>query len=255
MRLWCLRTAGTEHKPLAVWRKKRTAVVAKSAGHLFLVAAVDVHCPEFQVAGTDRGKDDLLAIGRNGWLGIVTGRVGQLLEDFPVKIGDENVKLLMYSPNVFAINNPWRFQTRVCRMMGTGINDLLVAGHKIGASRFAFAGADHFGLGIPVAFDGHVENLVALGAPFFIGHLHGQVLIVGAEIGLGIIATERELLDIFEMFFLFVMGRLNAWVAAVVTVAFAAFMGVVAFCAFLFVAVTVMSIVIMARIAGEKKGC
>ena len=72
--------AGTPDNPLAVLRVPCAAVVAEIVRKAALLGPVDVHVVNFQIAVTCRGEHDLLAVGRDGALGVIAVRRGKPLQ-------------------------------------------------------------------------------------------------------------------------------------------------------------------------------
>ena len=72
-------------------KERRTLLPIRRIGELPLASAVDVHHIEVERAVDLAGEHDLLAIGRNRYLGLVVGIVGQALAISPIDI--RNVEL------------------------------------------------------------------------------------------------------------------------------------------------------------------
>jgi hypothetical protein len=81
--------------------------------------------------------------------------------------------------------------------MGGGVENLLAVGVEETAGGASLAGRDH---ALVAAIDIHGENLIALHVA--VGRLEDQLLAVGGEVGLGVLATKGELVDVAQMFFL-----------------------------------------------------
>lgn len=197
--LWA---ASSKDKALAVGGEECAAVVAQFVRHLPELSAVGVHHPQFEVARADAGEDYLFAVGRYGGFCVVARRVGKLVQDVTVQVGHENVELFMDRPDVFTFKTPGSCQAGIGSEVSAGIHDLLVARHEIRAGRFAFARADQFRALAVSACKWHVKNLIAGRAPFVVGSLKDEVLVVKAEVRLCIVAPESELPKAFEMLFL-----------------------------------------------------
>ena len=85
------------------------------------------------------------------------------------------------------------------------VQDVLVIGHVVGACRAAFAVRDHGRTITGVScglLDIDPEDLVALQAPCLVVALHAELRAVGREVGLCIVAAERQLTNVLQVGFL-----------------------------------------------------
>lgn len=71
-----LGSACAEDEFRTVRREKCAAVIAQRVGNLALIFAIDIHDPEFEVAGAVGGKNDFIAFWAYDGFGVVSGRIG-----------------------------------------------------------------------------------------------------------------------------------------------------------------------------------
>src|SRR5581483_3517411 len=99
---------------LPVRRVKRTAIITQLVGQPLCAASIGLHRIDFQVAVTRGSEDDLLAVGRNCGLGVVTRSPRELPQDFSIDRSVEDLERRIDGPDVpFGI-------VRTRRACGTG---------------------------------------------------------------------------------------------------------------------------------------
>ncbi len=123
---------GAENDLCAVGTKKATAVVAQIEGDLALVGAVEVHGPEFEVAGAVAGEQNFIALGAEYGFRIVAGGVSKLFGDIAFQVGNIDIEGFKNGPQVFAAGpQVGRMRAGSVAFVGTGIQDMFPVGHKV----------------------------------------------------------------------------------------------------------------------------
>ena len=194
--LWIGRVRAAIDDHLVVGRKERTAVVARLIGQPANVLAVRVHRVKLEVAVTLASEDDLFTIRRDGRLGVVTGRVCQVLYVLAVRCCSVDLIIRIDGPDV-AVLSKVRWRRALTRSaMRRRIEHLLAVLEKVRARRASFAVRDLLHVR-PV--DIHPIDTVARVAVAL--RLKDQLLSIGGEIGLSILAGECQLLEIAQVRF------------------------------------------------------
>ncbi len=161
------------------------AVVARLVGQAFDVFAVDVHRVQLKVAVTLGCKDDLLAVRAYGRLGVITGRIGQILDILAVRSCGINFVIPINRPNIafwpVGLRRAFSFAAK-----GRRVEHLFATLEKIRARGASLAIRDHVNVR---AVDVHRVDLIA-GAPVALW-LKDQLLAVKRKISLCIFAAKR----------------------------------------------------------------
>ncbi len=176
---------------LPVAGPERTAVRSDAIGQAADVRAVAVHRVDLHVAVADAGEGDA-PVGGDRRFGVVARRRGERLQAAAVGVRHVDVVAVVDGPDVAARVGRLR-RARGAAGVGAGVDDALPIGREIAAGRAPRAGrhAVHAG-----AVDVHHVLLIAAAA--VPRRLENQLPAVGREVGFGVLAAERELLDVAQ---------------------------------------------------------
>src|SRR5271154_2968376 len=86
--------------PFSIWRIERPAVISQLMRELLNVLAIRVHRVNIQVAVAQGSEDNLLAVLRNGRLGVIAWSGRQLLKIRAIGIRRKNVVAGINRPDV-----------------------------------------------------------------------------------------------------------------------------------------------------------
>ncbi len=176
-----------------VGAEERTAVIAHSVGDPADIAPVGVHGIQLDVAVLGAGKDQPLAVGRGRGFRVVGPVMGERLEATPVGVGGIDLEMAQGPDVALGIVGVRRTGRRVG--VGGAVEDPAAAVEKVPAGGPALAVGDAVQVGA-VAIDD--VFLVAAGVDGFLA-LEDQLLAVGREIRLRVVAAGGELADVRKM--------------------------------------------------------
>ena len=179
------------HDHRTIRRKERSPIVPKRGRESPEVRAVDLHRIDVEIPITSRREDDGLTVGRQRSLGVVALRVGQPLQI--VAVGPRGV-------NVEVHNGP-HIPLRAIRRGRASLSRVERARVQYPLVRLVVVSAG--GAPQPVRYAPHVRpidthHVLLVATPFSDLTLEDEVGAIGREIGLGILPTKRELLQVCE---------------------------------------------------------
>ena len=180
------------HQPASIAGEEGSAVIAVRGRYAGLARTVQVHGPQVQVSRRHRRVHDLAGLPIDGPFGIVAGSIGEPLRFRAVHIRQEQVVAGVDRPDV-ALAAVRARRALVPRQMRRGVQDAAAVRQEVAAGGDAAARRDH---ALVRAVRVHDVDLVAGGvSPRGLKHKLGAVR---RPVGLGVLASERQLADLGE---------------------------------------------------------
>lgn len=135
----------------------------------------------------------------------------QLLFDIVFQVCYKDVIVFVNWLNVFVVYNRRCFWVFVIFEVGGGVENGSIVWYKVGVGCLAFVCVEYRWVFVGKVSEGYVEDLIVGGVLCFIGSLKDKFGVVEVKISFSIIVVKGELVEVFQVGFLFIVQGVSSW--------------------------------------------